>query len=1681
MSPRKLLLPLLLLLASPLLADVHPNTASGFPVEQSFHVGDFDSVNLFNGALTLSIPIGTSYPVNGGFSYSLKLTYNSNPWLFKTVKYAVPPDFHDVSRTQAYPNPCSNAGLGWRVSFGRMDPPCQVPDANDTFPVGPIYQDENGTDHIFYPTLHDGDADDGAVSGVSDVEYTRDGSYLRLKVYTAGYREIESSDGSVRRFNSTGMPIQLRDAFSNTLSIDYGTANQWVITDSQGRTQRVWFRTDMPGYAQTVDHIDLVPFGGGMVPATYQFTYSTSQPPIGRPCPHNDTDQMGSIGPTVSVPLLIGVTLPDGSAWSTTASDYVVTQPSGPTWPNNACTENAGNLTALTLPTLGRMEWVWQKVYFPTGSSNKPHLQTNPGVASRGMRDRGGVLLGVWNYAFGPGYPAVLSSQEHTTTVTDPLGHSTKNYFSTALNASYTGWSTYEYSLPFTRNTTLNVAPGVDLNLSRQTYAAGGTLLRSEYVLYERDPIFAVNVPDIYNTNRRVLRSRTVYNDDGGTYGGVVNSSFDGLGHYRTQTTEGSFPGSNLRTHTGNFNPGQGTYTVNAAANSGSGYSLFPGSSPWVLEAPTYLSDSEAGSTAQTDLCYAAGSAVVTRKRTHRLDGATQGAHDLLAVYGVSGQGNVTSESSYGGDAAAQTLATGGANLCTMGLPAAPEYQLIHTYSGGVRATSQYAGMSFFTLDQTIDVSSGLPVSSRDAAGIQTAFEYDLLGRPTWSKPDVGQGGWTEYVYSPAAPAGSVRANVIVRRRDNGSHSAAILGVNIVTCDYFGRVYQEQRRLPGGVAYNKRETLYDIAGHKASVSELTSGAAGNLTKYLNYDPFGRPGTIQPPDGASHDVTMSYFGVRQVNRAVKVATAVGSETSATTTEIYDRQGRLASVTEPSGDLGVNVTTGYGYDVGNRLASVSTFATVSGTGVTQTRSFSYDRAGLLQSETHPELGTAGNGSTTYPQYDSSGHLTERVDGLNDLKFVYDPAERLYQVKEANGAQRVLKSFTYAGANTTFTDPNTGVPCTDYRKGKISQQSRFNYVTILGGPFTVELREAMNYCGRDGRLSRRTLENWVNSALSESFVLPGVTYDALGNVTSLAYPQCTHAACTAPSPRTVNFTYSDDLLSAVGIPGNAGYYASSLTYYPNLMVNQVVHTNNPADSTKSLTDTYANDPFEMRRPASITTTTPTSVARWSTGGYAYDGAGNVKTIGTHTFTYDKVSRLTASNQYLEPTASTTLRTQSFTYDAFGNLLTFGGSSARNTPTAPQTNHLTGATYDPSGNVATWNGNQYTYDPFHLMWDYKTLTDEWAYLYTADDERAWSYKTDNTSLWTLRGLDGKVLREYTNNGTWSVAEDYVYRSGLLLAAETPAGTRHFHLDHLGTPRLVSNNLGQQAAYHVYYPYGEEATAFNQDTIREKFTGHERDLGNPGGAGDDLDYMHARHESEWTGRFLSVDPALESAQPKIPQTWNRYNYVAGNPLKFIDPTGEVLFFFGTESDIQKLEQVADETLHGVDLVVDQNGRASLVPNNESGPASPEQQAFANTLADAINRPQSINIGVTHGDSGVIFGQYATGIIDIKDIAAAGSGKGAGSASVLAHEVAEQTAKQAMGLTNDGAGFDQAHRLALIAQQAVSGYTRISQSVNLNEHRTGTIVGVHSKGREVVTVTFKFVNGNLVRTTRRTQ
>lgn len=362
-----------------------------------------------------------------------------------------------------------------------------------------------------------------------------------------------------------------------------------------------------------------------------------------------------------------------------------------------------------------------------------------------------------------------------------------------------------------------------------------------------------------------------------------------------------------------------------------------------------------------------------------------------------------------------------------------------------------------------------------------------------------------------------------------------------------------------------------------------------------------------------------------------------------------------------------------------------------------------------------------------------------------------------------------------------------------------------------------------------------------------------------------------------RTVQLAYSQGLLTSV-TAGATTY--GTLSYHPNQMVSQVFHGNGMAE-------TQGNDPNAMRRPSSLAASGP--FASWSSGAYGYDGAGNVKTIGSSWFTYDKLSRVTVGTVFDGATGGGNPKQQTYTFDSFGNLTAIGGSPGRNIPTNATTNRLSspGNSYDAAGNLKMWNGAAtYEYDSFNQMTRMTSGGEDWLHLYTADDERIWSYNLGaNLSRWTVRDLGGKVLRLYHNDqGRWSLGTDYMYRSGLLLAAETQLGRRHFHLDHLGTPRLITRGSGYPGAYHVYFPFGEEATAFNQDTERMKLTGHERDLASPAGAGDDLDYMHARHYSPLIGRFLSTD--RKRGYPSAPQSWNRYSYAYDSPTNLIDPDG---------------------------------------------------------------------------------------------------------------------------------------------------------------------------------------------------
>jgi RHS repeat-associated protein len=309
------------------------------------------------------------------------------------------------------------------------------------------------------------------------------------------------------------------------------------------------------------------------------------------------------------------------------------------------------------------------------------------------------------------------------------------------------------------------------------------------------------------------------------------------------------------------------------------------------------------------------------------------------------------------------------------------------------------------------------------------------------------------------------------------------------------------------------------------------------------------------------------------------------------------------------------------------------------------------------------------------------------------------------------------------------------------------------------------------------------------------------------------------------------------------------------------------------------------------------------WTSGDYAYDGAGNVISIGDQAFGYDALSRLTYAHVTVPPTGWTE---QSFNYDVYGNQTLRSTNTPATVNVDTGTNHLMDGnpTYDAAGNLTQWQPNSshtyhFTYDGLNMVTEERVdnETSHMAYVYTADDERiVIDNRVTGVSHWKIRGLDEKVLRDFQLSGTaWSVYRDYVYRGGQMLAAITPTGEEHFSLDHLGTPRLITDQNKYKVALHTYLPFGEEIGPVPQDGEALKFTGHERD-GDPSGGNDGLDYMHARYYASTIGRFLSVDPELNlKSTLGNPQKWNRYAYVRNNPISFTDPDGRDDLFIGDD------------------------------------------------------------------------------------------------------------------------------------------------------------------------------------------
>jgi RHS repeat-associated protein len=111
------------------------------------------------------------------------------------------------------------------------------------------------------------------------------------------------------------------------------------------------------------------------------------------------------------------------------------------------------------------------------------------------------------------------------------------------------------------------------------------------------------------------------------------------------------------------------------------------------------------------------------------------------------------------------------------------------------------------------------------------------------------------------------------------------------------------------------------------------------------------------------------------------------------------------------------------------------------------------------------------------------------------------------------------------------------------------------------------------------------------------------------------------------------------------------------------------------------------------------------------------------------------------------------------------------------------------------------------------------------------------------------------------------------------PYVTTYYSGDQIGSARMLTDYGGWPVSSATYYPFGPEPTPPG-DNNHYRFTGLERDQESG------LDHATFRQLSSTQGRWMSPDPYDGSMNPSNPQSFNRYNYVSNNPLRFTDPSG---------------------------------------------------------------------------------------------------------------------------------------------------------------------------------------------------
>lgn len=793
----------------------------------------------------------------------------------------------------------------------------------------------------------------------------------------------------------------------------------------------------------------------------------------------------------------------------------------------------------------------------------------------------------------------------------------------------------------------------------------------------------------------------------------------------------------------------------------------------------------------------------------------------------------------------------------------------------------------------TLEPAWALPLTTVAVSGATSYFEYDPLGRLVrgWKpghspldneKPDV--------VFDYQVNQNTASVITTKTYQDNGAYLSSY-----ALFDGLGRASQTQS--PGfGDAGGRvvTDTFYDSRGlqyqtfqpywnDKPPSATMFAAAADNMVPrrtLTTFDKLERPTNeilysynrehsrtiyayggdrvhMRPPGGGTATTTISDVRGNVTELRQYHAATVGGPFDATR-YAYTKQGDLESITDSAGNV-----WGYGYDLrGRKIAAED-----------------------------PDRGHTDYG------YDALGQLTTTTDARDKtVAYSYDKLGR--RTGMFNGSTSGTKL-----AEWIFDTVTKGLP---------TASTRFDQ----GHAYT---NRVTAYDDAD----RPTTTEIVIPAVEQEL---GVTYTFDNDYTLTGKPRSIAIPAAGGLPREhITTTYND-----VGLPdrsigtrgdGNPSNYVSATDYSPYGEMLRMVLAAEDSTANVSVGFQYFEDTRRLSQTASYRETN-TGYLPVTALAYNYDPVGNLTQItdapggvatDTQCFTYDYLRRLTQAWTPASHNCGTTAATAamggvapywlSWTFDKTGNRLTetnhtTGGDTTRThaypVPGQPRPHAVQSvATDSPSGDQL----DEYGYDATGntttralagatstLDYDIEGRLSEAAesdngtsnYVYDADGNRLLKREPDSTTLY-LPGMD---LRRDAATGVVTATRYYTH-NGTSIAVRTPGGLTWTLPDHHGTVTATVSSDATKATKRYHDPYGNARG--QAPTVWPDSRGY---LNAPTDS-TGLTHLGAREYDPTTGRFLSVDPIIDTTDP---QQFNAYTYSNSNPTTFTDPDGQKYF-----------------------------------------------------------------------------------------------------------------------------------------------------------------------------------------------